>query len=51
MVGEGHYKEENVEAFLFCEMVTSEGLVEMVKGVCGGGVESGSCRRKLCKAV
>lgn len=35
MVGEGHYKEENVEAFLFCEMVTSEGLVEMVKGVCG----------------
>lgn len=50
MVGEGHCEEENVEAFIFCGMVTSEGVVEMVKGV-ERGVESGRSRRKACKAV
>lgn len=50
MVVEDQGKEESVEAFLFCGMVDSEGMVERGKGL-ERGVESGRSRRRVQQAA
>lgn len=46
MVVEEYCKEENVEAFILCGPVTSENMVESVKGSEKGAVSRRSKRRE-----